>query len=303
LGHINHPFIVSLKFAFQTPAKFYLGLEYVPGGELFHYMQTQGMLALEDVRLYMAEICLALDYLHGQGIIYRDLKPENVLIDADGHVKLTDFGLAKDLGHQSSTATFCGTSEYIPPEIVRRESYGFAVDWWAAGILLYELVSGQTPFTHSQRLHLFRNILERDVYFDAAMDPGVKQFVEMTLVKDPKKRATFRQLKSSLLFVGLNWDDVLARRVRPTLSIRRDRLAHLENFDEEFTREQALDSLVAPVDGAFEKIAGFSYEGSFLREGNSLSDADDVPLKPPVIERDDLLPSTIDSIETIPLSL
>lgn len=107
LSRVNHPFIVSLKFAFQTPAKFYLGLEYAPGGELFHYMQTEGCLSLEDIRLYMAEICLALDYLHSHGIIYRDLKPENVLLDADGHVKLTDFGLAKTLRGELWTATFC----------------------------------------------------------------------------------------------------------------------------------------------------------------------------------------------------
>jgi serine/threonine protein kinase len=186
---------------------------------------------------------------------------------------------------------------------LRREKYGFAVDWWAAGILLYELVCGQTPFAHYHRVRLFRNILECDAYCDPSMDPGVRQFIELVLVKDPKKRATFCQLKDALLFRGLNWDDVLAKTVRPTIQIRRDRLSHLENFDEEFTREQALDSIVAPVMGSLEKIANFSYQESFLREGNGISDADDASLKPTAIERDDLRPSTIENIDVISLSL
>jgi serine/threonine protein kinase len=106
LKKLAHPFVVGLRFAFQTSSKFYLGLEYAPGGELFHHVQTHGRLPLSDLRLYMAEICLALDYLHRQGIVYRYLKPENILLDGEGHLKLTDFGLAKDLGQAGKTSLF-----------------------------------------------------------------------------------------------------------------------------------------------------------------------------------------------------
>jgi serine/threonine protein kinase len=165
LSRVNHPFIVSLKFAFQTPAKLYLGLEYAEGGELFFFLQKHGLPTVADLRLYMAELMLALNYLHSQGIIYRDVKPENILLDARGHIKLTDFGLSKELRRGAQTETFCGTCDYIAPEIVRRESYSYGVDWWACGILLYELACGETPFMHENRARLFRNIVENAVAF------------------------------------------------------------------------------------------------------------------------------------------
>jgi serine/threonine protein kinase len=129
LRRLNDPFIVSLKFAFQTPAKFYLGLEYAEGGELFFHLQKHGLPALADARLYMAELRLALDYLHSNGILYRDPKPENVLLDGEVHIKVTDFGLAKDLNRGCQAETFYGIADYIAPEIVTREPDGFPVDW------------------------------------------------------------------------------------------------------------------------------------------------------------------------------
>ena len=158
LAKCKHPFIVSLKFAFQTPSKFYFGLEYAPGGELFYHMQHRGLLPLEEVRLYVAEIALAFDFLHKNNIIYRDLKPENVLLDADGYVKLTDFGLAKDLSSINQTSTFCGTTEYLAPEIIRHMEYSFSVDWWTLGILAFELLFGRTPFANQNRIKMFQNI-------------------------------------------------------------------------------------------------------------------------------------------------
>jgi serine/threonine protein kinase len=303
LKKVTHPFVVGLRFAFQTSSKFYLGLEYAPGGELFHHVQTHGRLPLVDIRLYMAEICLALDYLHSQGIVYRDLKPENILLDGEGHVKLTDFGLAKDLGQTDKTGTFCGTTEYVSPEIVRHEPYGFEVDWWAAGVLLHELVCGRPPFTHANRARLFRDIIEREVVFDAGIDPGVRQFMEMVLVKDPKKRAKFRELKGALLFQGLNWDDVLARKVHPSGRFRDDKQAYLTNFDEEFTQEQALDSNVMPVMDSNERILNFSFDGK-----SPLSEAVDQFTTVPndgvisVANEDrgnDVCPSTIELIDTL----
>jgi serine/threonine protein kinase len=259
LTKVHHPFIVNLEFAFQTPSKFYLGIEYAPGGELFYQIQQRGELPFEDIRIYMAEICLAIDYLHSEGIVYRDLKPENILLAADGHIKLTDFGLAKELQDSETTGSFCGTSEYVAPEIVRHEQYGFEVDWWTTGILLHELAIGRTPFSHTNRSRLFRNILEKEVVFPPEVDLGVRQFIEMTLTKDPKKRATFRELRDCILFSSLNWDDVIAKRVRPSFHPSCDH-AHLVNFDKEFTEEQAIDSNIMPVAGSNERVPDFSYD-------------------------------------------
>jgi serine/threonine protein kinase len=244
---LKYPFIVSLKFAFQTPAKFYLGLEYAVGGDLFFHLQKHGLPALSDVRLYMAELMLALDYLHSNGIIYRDLKPENILLDGEGHIKLTDFGLAKDLNRICQTETFCGTSDYVAPEVIKREPYSFPVDWWASGILLYELLCGLTPFGHENRAQQFQDIVEKAVVFSPDVNCGAKQYIELALEKDPSKRAMFNELKNCSLFDGLNWDDVLARRIGPSYRREIAQDGHLHNFDKEFTQEQAMDSGTLPV--------------------------------------------------------
>jgi serine/threonine protein kinase len=259
LSKIDHPFIIRLKFAFQTLSKFYLGLEYGAGGELFYWVQRHGPLPLRVVRLHMAEIALALDYLHGMGIIYRDLKPENIVLDAEGHVKLTDVGLAKDLSPEGQTDTFCGTREYVAPEIVRHQRYGFAADWWATGIFLFELLRGTTPFAHENRARLFRNILEEEVVFPKHMDASIREYIEMVLVKTPAERAGFAELKNCRLFEGLNWADVLARRVDTGLAIP---ASHLQNFDCQFTQEQPYDSKGGNVWRSELKISGFSFAES-----------------------------------------
>ena len=148
LVKVEHPFIVELFSAFQTDTKFYLVLEYVPGGELFSYVKRRKTLPLSEARLYIAEIALAIDYLHSIGVVYRDLKTENILLGEDGHLKLTDFGLSKDLSFLDVTSSFCGTNEYLAPEIIRREPYSFPVDWWTLGILSYEILYGKTPFSN-----------------------------------------------------------------------------------------------------------------------------------------------------------
>lgn len=146
LGSIpRHPFIVNLEFAFQTEKKFYFGLEYAAGGELLLHLRSLGDFAVEDVKLYIAEIALALSHLHKNQIVYRDLKPENVLISGDGHIKLTDFGLAKKL-KKGTTHSFVGTPEYLAPEVVMKTEYSFPVDWWSLGILIYEILFQATPF-------------------------------------------------------------------------------------------------------------------------------------------------------------
>lgn len=260
LAKVQHPFIVSLKFAFQTSSKFYLGLEYAAGGELLHHFRHKQALTTEDIVFYASEICLALDYLHRNGIVYRDLKPENVLLDGDGHVKLADFGLAKDLARCEQTATFCGTSEYLAPEVVKHEPYGFAVDWWAFGVLLFEMACGFSPFEHQNRATMFRNIMQKVPAFPVGIDARMKKLIEMLLVKDWRKRAGFNEIKQSELFQGVNWDDVLAKNVRPAyVPLSEETSTGTENFAVEYTQEQAADSYVVPIFGSAEQLSGFSY--------------------------------------------
>lgn len=141
---VNHPFIVSLKFAFQTEKKLYFVMDYHNGGELFYHLRLKGRFNESQAKFYLGQIILALEFLHTRKIIYRDLKPENVVLDAHGYIKLTDFGLAKEnIGEDSGcTQTFCGTPEYLAPEIIRGDKYGKGVDLWCMGILLYEMLYG-----------------------------------------------------------------------------------------------------------------------------------------------------------------
>ena len=260
LAKAQHPFIVGLRFAFQTPSKFYLGLEYAPGGELFFHMQKRGCLPLNDVRIYVAEISLALTHLHRNGIIYRDLKPENVLLDKEGHVKLTDFGLSKDLAFiGANTATFCGTTEYLAPEVIRRENYDYAVDWWSLGVLTYEVLFGKTPFSSSNRARLFQNICEKDPVFPDCADKDVVQFISVLLTKDQRKRPGFDYIRNLPFFRNLDFNEVLQRKCQPEFIPEIENISKPNNFDPEFTNEEAADSFVMPVFGTNEKFAGFSY--------------------------------------------
>jgi serine/threonine protein kinase len=259
LGKMSHPFIVSLCFAFQTPTKFYLGLEYLPGGELFHHFRDKSRLDMDAVRHYVAMIALALDYLHSQGVVYRDLKPENVLLDADGYIKLTDFGLSKEI--DGATGTFCGTAEYLAPEVVRREPYGCRIDWWALGILTYELVFGATPFRHPNRSRMFTLIQSRDVVFPDDADGCIVRLIRGLLAKDPRNRFAFEQVREEPFFEGVSFQDLLEKKVPMRFVPKIADVKEPSNFDSEFTSESALDSLgTPPVERA--DFDGFSFIGS-----------------------------------------
>jgi serine/threonine protein kinase len=188
--------------------------------------------------------------------VYRDLKPENILLGEDGYIKLTDFGLSKEI--DCETATFCGTHEYMAPEIVRREPYGFKIDWWALGILSYELLFGKTPFAHQNRSRMFGDIQSRAPTFPEHTDPNIVHFISGLLDKNPKTRFAFRQLAAEPFFRGVPFDDLLHKKVRMKFAPRVRNAKVPVHFDTQFTNESAMDSVGTPPPDAPD-FDGFSF--------------------------------------------
>lgn len=260
----SNPFVVKLNYAYQTPTKFYLVLDYVPGGELFVHMDTVGAIPLEDCRLYAAEIVVALHFLHSLGIIYRDLKPENILLDADGHIKLTDFGFAKDLTQSEVTKTFCGTSEYLAPEIISRQPYGQGVDWWTLGILIYEMLFQTTPFFSNNTSKMFGRILVEPVVFPDDADPDACSLISGLLEKRERKRFGYDEVIKHPFFKGIDWQKVMDKGYTPAFKPEIRSRKDVSNFDSEFTGEITAESDGTPVATPIQHIPDFSYTNSVL---------------------------------------
>jgi serum/glucocorticoid-regulated kinase 2 len=259
LMRAKHPFIVEFYFAFQSRGKLYLGLEYVPGGELNNHLREVGRIPMGDVRIYIAELALAINYLHSIGVIYRDLKPENILIASDGHLKMTDFGLSKVSVPDDLTSTFCGTSEYISPEMINQRCYNGSVDWWSLGILAYELATGLTPFVKESRVNTFKAIATENITFAYDLPEDFKSLVTGLLKKDPKERFTFEDIKKHEFFRGINWNSVYEKEYAPDYvpKIRND-LSPVPSTGNLIGYECPADSLSAPVDVDQEMFEGFS---------------------------------------------
>ena len=217
LKDFPHPFIVGIHFAFESQTKVYLGMEYVPGGDIRERLRDAGRIPLEEARLYIAELVLVLNHLHENRVIYRDLKPENVLIDAEGYVRLTDFGLAQlfPSDEEVRSRRFCGTPAYMAPEMVDRDEYGIAVDWWSLGVFAYELLAGVNPFSRSTDEKTYQAILTTDAPHRDTIDPIAWDFISKLLVKDPAERMTGAEAVKHKFFDGLSFSEVMAKRVTP----------------------------------------------------------------------------------------
>lgn len=218
MSMIEHPFIVNLLGAFQDDKRLFMLLEYINGGELFSYLRREGRLPNEHVRFYTGEIVLAFGYLHSLHVVYRDLKPENVLLDCEGHVKLTDFGFAKVV--EERTWTLCGTPEYLAPEIIQSKGHGKGVDWWALGVLLFEMMAGYPPFYEENPFGIYQKVLQGRLDFPRHFDVKAKDLVRRLLVNDRTKRfgclkAGVEDIKRHKWYKGTDWDLLLARRVSP----------------------------------------------------------------------------------------
>jgi len=217
LKKLHHPFLVNLNFSFQTEDKLYFILDYVNGGELFFHLQREKRFPEERVKFYAAEITLALEHLHVNGIIYRDLKPENILLTNDGHICLTDFGLSKEgiEKEDDRTGTFCGTPEYLAPEVLKGKGYGKAVDWWSFGSLIYEMLTGLPPFYSQDVQEMYRRIMTDKLKFPPTMSEPARLLIEGLLQRDPAERLKDpSKIKEHVFFSGIDWDAIYNKKVK-----------------------------------------------------------------------------------------
>ncbi|KIW08486.1 hypothetical protein, variant 1 [Verruconis gallopava] len=238
----DSPFIVGLKFSFQTPTDLYLVTDYMSGGELFWHLQKEGRFNEPRAKFYIAELILALQHLHEHGIVYRDLKPENILLDANGHIALCDFGLSKaNLADSDTTNTFCGTTEYLAPEVLLDESgYTKMVDFWSLGVLVFEMCCGWSPFYAEDTQQMYKNIAFGKVRFprDALSTEG-RNFVKGLLNRNPKHRlgsqGDAEELKQHPFFADVDWDALSKKNVVPPFKPKLKGELDVSNFDPEFT--------------------------------------------------------------------
>ncbi|KAL1915968.1 uncharacterized protein VTP21DRAFT_6356 [Calcarisporiella thermophila] len=216
LSRLNFPFIVNLFCTFQDTQYLYMLLEYVPGGELFSHLRRAGRFSPDTARFYAAEIVLAIEHLHAQNVIYRDLKPENLLLDPRGHIRITDFGFAKHV--EDRTWTLCGTPEYLAPEIINSSGHGKAVDWWALGILIFEMLAGYPPFYDDNPFKIYERILAGRIHFPPYIDPVAKDLIKRLLTADRTRRlGNLRggadDIKRHKWFRGVDWQGLLCKTV------------------------------------------------------------------------------------------
>ncbi|KAI9252399.1 kinase-like domain-containing protein [Phascolomyces articulosus] len=223
LEEVRHPFIVQLMYAFQTNDRLYLILQYAMGGELFTQMAAEQMFSENVARFYIAELVLALEHLHSLGIVYRDLKPENCLLDGEGHVLLTDFGLSKQaLGPDDKANTICGTAEYMAPEILMEMHYDKSVDWWTLGILMFEMLTGDTPFRANNKKKTLDAIQNKKLNVPYYVTNDGKDLLNRLLRKNPNGRLGSgndgtKRVKSHRWFRKINWNDLKERKVTPPI--------------------------------------------------------------------------------------
>ncbi|KAI0543092.1 kinase-like domain-containing protein [Xylaria digitata] len=265
----RHPFVVNLYYAFQDHEKLYLILEYGQGGELFTHLSTEKMFSESTAAFYMAEMVLALSYLHDSlGVVYRDLKPENCLLDAQGHLLLTDFGLSKvAVGDDDSCKSILGTVEYMAPEVILGNKYGKAVDWWSFGALGYDLMTGNPPFRGANNAKIQHNIIKQKVIMPYFLSLEAKDLLARLLRKDPAKRLGSRMpkdleiIKSHRFFRRIDWKKLAAREMEPPIQpmITDPELA--ENFAPEFT-----DLSLSPIVTTKDPWGGMSPRGSFKED-------------------------------------
>ncbi|KAG7454903.1 hypothetical protein JOB18_003531 [Solea senegalensis] len=244
LQNSKHPFLTGLKYSFQTHDRLCFVMEYANGGELFFHLSRDRVFSEERARFYGAEIVSALDYLHAErNVVYRDLKLENLMLDKDGHIKITDFGLCKEgIKDGATMKTFCGTPEYLAPEVLEDNDYGRAVDWWGLGVVMYEMMCGRLPFYNKDHEKLFELILMEEIRFPRTLGPEARSLLSGLLKKEPMQRLgggpdDAKEIMQHKFFAGIEWQDVYEKKLVPPFKPQVTSETDTRYFDEEFTAQ------------------------------------------------------------------
>jgi classical protein kinase C len=266
----RHPFLLNLHACFQTETRVYFVMEYISGGDLMLHIQ-RGQFTGKRAQFYAAEVCLALKYFHENGVIYRDLKLDNILLTLDGHIKIADYGLCKeDMWYGSHTSTFCGTPEFMAPEILLDKKYGRAVDWWAFGVLIYQMLLQQSPFRGDDEDEIYDAILADEPLYPIHMPRDSVSILQKLLMREPELRlgsgpTDAQEIMSHAFFRNINWEDVRDKKIPPPFQPQITSPTDTSNFDPEFT---SVTPVLTPVQSVLtqamqEEFRGFSYSADF----------------------------------------
>uniref|UniRef100_A0A7N8Y144 protein kinase C n=1 Tax=Mastacembelus armatus TaxID=205130 RepID=A0A7N8Y144_9TELE len=237
----RHPFLVNLYGCFQTADHVCFVMAYSAGGDLMTHIHTS-IFTEKQTQFYCSCVLLALEFLHQNKIVYRDLKLDNLLMDADGFVRIADFGLCKEgMGHGDRTSTFCGTPEFLAPEVLTESNYTRSVDWWGLGVLIYEMLVGESPFPGDDEEEVFDSIVNDDVRYPRFLSPESVSLIQKLLQKNPEMRLgagveDASVIKRHRFFQGMHWEALLAKKVKPPFLPVIRAPQDVSNFDEEFTR-------------------------------------------------------------------
>uniref|UniRef100_A0A8B9HE00 Protein kinase C n=2 Tax=Astyanax mexicanus TaxID=7994 RepID=A0A8B9HE00_ASTMX len=236
----EHPFLTHLYCTFQTKENLFFVMEYLNGGDLMFHIQSCHRFDLVRSTFYAAEIICGLQFLHSKGIVYRDLKLDNILLDFDGHIKIADFGMCKEnmLG-DVRTSTFCGTPDYIAPEILLGQKYGTSVDWWSFGVLLYEMLIGQSPFHGHDEEELFQSIRTDDPCYPRWLTRDARDILIKLFVREPERRLGIKgNIRQHSFFRDTDWNALEKRQVEPPFRPTVKSASDCSNFDKEFINEK-----------------------------------------------------------------
>ncbi len=241
---VNCPFVVNIKFAFQDESKLYIVSDFMQGGDMFYHLHSNKKKFPEaKAKFYIIELILGLEFLHKNNVIYRDLKPENLLMDTDGHIKISDFGLSKILEDpDDKTYTLCGTPQYIAPEILKNKGYDKSVDWWALGCFLYEMLTGCLPFKIPRGNKINPKIYEEPLRFPPNINSDAINLINQLLNVNPKKRLGYgdndaKKIKEHPYFKDVDWNKYWNKEIQPPFVPELDSEMDLKYFDKMFTDE------------------------------------------------------------------